>query len=70
MWGNNLILKNVLHVPDLRMNLMSNGDLDDRDYTSKFLRVHRSSLKVNLLRQEERGVATSTGQLLEVPRVV
>lgn len=34
--GRNLILKNVRHVLDLRMNHMSTRDLDDRGYASKF----------------------------------
>lgn len=32
--GNNLILKNVHHILDLRMDLMLAGDLDYRGYTS------------------------------------
>lgn len=36
--GYNLILQNVLQVQDLRMNLISPGDLDDKSYTSKFIK--------------------------------
>lgn len=32
----NLILKNVRYVSDLRMNLISISDLDDRSYILKF----------------------------------
>lgn len=34
--GDNVILTNIRHVLDLRMNLMSTGDVDDTSYASKF----------------------------------
>lgn len=36
--GDNLILKNIHHVQDLRIILISVGDMDDRDYASKFIK--------------------------------
>jgi len=34
--GCKLVLKNVRHVPDLRLNLISRGYLDDEGYNNNF----------------------------------
>ena len=34
--GCTLVLKNVMHVPDIRLNLISTRQLDDAGYQSKF----------------------------------
>ena len=34
--GNKLVLKNVRHVPDIRLNLISIGRLDDEGFTNSF----------------------------------
>lgn len=39
MWqpyGYKLMFKNVKHIPDLKINLMSTGVLDDEDFNSHF----------------------------------
>ena len=34
--GNKLVLKDVRHVPDIRLNLISTGKLDDEGFTNSF----------------------------------
>ena len=34
--GNKLVLKNVRHVPDIRLNLISTSRLDDEGFTNSF----------------------------------
>ena len=34
--GNKLVLKDVMHVPDIRLNLISTGRLDDEGFTNFF----------------------------------
>ena len=34
--GNKLVLKDVRHVPDIRLNLISTGRLDDEGFTNSF----------------------------------
>lgn len=59
--GHNLFLKNVRHVLELRLNLMSTGDRMIEVMYQNLLRVYKSSPKVIFLCREERDVTTSTG---------
>ena len=34
--GNKLVLEDVRHVPDIRLNLISTGRLDDEGFTNSF----------------------------------
>ena len=34
--GNKLVLKDVRHLPDIRLNLISTGKLDDEGFTNSF----------------------------------
>ena len=44
--GTVLILKNVKHIPDIRMNLISTGKFDDEGSTTPFVIVSGSSPEV------------------------
>ena len=44
--GSKLILKDVRHVPDIRLNLISAGKLDDEGFVNYFGEVNGSSPKV------------------------
>lgn len=61
--GHNLILKNICHIPYLRMNLTSTSDLDDRGYISKFTKGAWELSKGNLVVAKRERCCISKRQL-------
>ena len=68
--GTKLVLKDVKHVPDIMMNLISTEKLDDEGYFSYTVVVNGSSLAVFLLWLKVKSLRLSIGCRLRSPKML